>query len=311
MTVRDWKNWLSDRPQRDHFHLIQTRMNADHESRLRAIQDSRQLPLSAAHDTLFIAIRGVWHDGHDYLAAAHSMGVRYFLVQSETPLPSLPDSDVLVAANPLHAWQDFARHWRTVCDVPTVGITGSNSKTTVKEWLMQLFAKDHHACGNPRSFNSQVGVPLALGDLLPDHDIAFIEAGISEPKEMQRHWHAIRPTHGILTHIGNAHLQNFEGVAALTQEKISLFEGCQWVAMPDQLDLAKQLLTDQNIPVKTWGEAPDNTLRVKSHVQDHGRSVSIAWNGIESIWRLPFSGEVGYRNAMTAALFALEWSKSI
>ena len=310
MTVRDWKNWLNDRPQQDQFNLIQTRKNADHESRLRATQDSRQLPLTAAHETLFIAIRGVWHDGHDYLAAAHGMGARYFLVQSETPLPSLPDSDVLVAANPMHAWQDFARHWRTVCDVPTVGITGSNGKTTVKEWLMQLFAKDHHACGNPRSFNSQIGVPLALGDLLPDHDIAFIEAGISEPEEMQRHWHVIRPTHGILTHIGNAHLQNFENVAALTQEKISLFQGCQWVVMPGQLDLAKQLLTAQNIAVKTWGEAPDNTLRVKSHVQDHGRSVSIAWNGIESIWRLPFSGEVGYRNAMTAALFALEWGLS-
>lgn len=90
MTVRDWKNWLNDRPQQDQFNLIQTRKNADHESRLRATQDSRQLPLTAAHETLFIAIRGVWHDGHDYLAAAHGMGARYFWSNPKPPSRRCP-----------------------------------------------------------------------------------------------------------------------------------------------------------------------------------------------------------------------------
>ena len=307
MTVGDWKNWLNGLSQLDDFKLIQTRQEANISACLRATQDSRQLPLAAADETLFIAIHGAWHNGHDYLESAHGMGARYFIVEEGAQVPELTDSDVLVASNPLLAWQDFARHWRGVCNIPTVGITGSNGKTTVKEWLMQLFAKDHNACGNPRSFNSQVGVPLALGDLLPEHDIAFIEAGISEPEEMKRHWHAIRPTLGILTHIGNAHVQNFDDVKALTREKIRLFNGCQWVVMPGQLDLAKQMLIEQDIEVKTWGEEEQDTLRVKSQVHSRGRSVAIAWNGLESIWQLPFTGEVGYRNAMTAALFALEW----
>jgi alanine racemase len=307
MTVGDWKNWLNRVSQLDNFKLHQSRQEAKSNDSLRATQDSRQLPLAAAHETLFIAIRGNWHDGHDYLESAHRMGARYFIVEKNTQLPRLPDSDILFASNSLHAWQDFARHWRIKCDIPTIGITGSNGKTTVKEWLMQLFAKDHNACGNPRSYNSQVGVPLALGDLLPEHDIAFVEAGISEPDEMKRHWHAIQPTHGILTHIGNAHAQNFQDIETLAREKIQLFEGCHWVVMPGQLNQARELLTDQGVPVKTWGETTTDTLRVSSQVNIHGRSVSVAWNGFESIWHLPFTGEVGYRNAMTAALFALEW----
>lgn len=231
MTVGDWKNWLNHVSQLDDFKLHQSRKEANSHDSLRAIQDSRQLPL-AAQETLFIAIRGNWHNGHDYLKSAHGMGARYFIVEENASLPDLPDSDVLIASNSLHAWQNFARHWRIACNVPTIGITGSNGKTTVKEWLMQLFAKDHNACGSPRSYNSQVGVPLALGDLLPDHDIAFIEAGISESGEMKRHWHAIQPTHGILTHIGNAHVQNFQNVEALTKEKVQLFAGCDWVVMP-------------------------------------------------------------------------------
>jgi len=306
MTVGDWKNWLNHVSQLDDFKLHQSRKEANSHDSLRAIQDSRQLPL-AAQETLFIAIRGNWHNGHDYLKSAHGMGARYFIVEENASLPDLPDSDVLIASNSLHAWQNFARHWRIACNVPTIGITGSNGKTTVKEWLMQLFAKDHNACGSPRSYNSQVGVPLALGDLLPDHDIAFIEAGISESGEMKRHWHAIQPTHGILTHIGNAHVQNFQNVEALTKEKVQLFAGCDWVVMPGTITLAKQLINDHGILVKTWGETAEDTLRVSSQVNSHGRSVFIAWNGIRSAWQLPFTGEAGYRNAMTAALFALEW----
>lgn len=307
MTVGDWKNWLNHVSQLDDFKLHQSRQEANSNDSLRATQDSRQLPFAAAQETLFIAIRGVWHNGHDYLESAHGMGARHFIVEESMQLPHLPDSDILIASNSLHAWQNFARHWRIKCDIPTIGITGSNGKTTVKEWLMQLFAKDHNACGNPRSYNSQVGVPLALGDLLPEHDIAFIEAGISEPDEMKRHWHTIQPTHGILTHIGNAHVQNFPDVEALAREKVQLFEGCRWVVMPGQLNQATELLTDRGVPIKTWGETAEDTLRVNSQVNVHGRSVSVAWNGIESVWHLPFTDEAGYRNAMTAALFALEW----
>jgi alanine racemase len=309
MTVGDWKTWLNALSPLEIFDLVQTRQSSTVNARLNATQDSRHLPLGS-EETLFIAIRGAWHDGHDYLLAAHALGARYFIIEDRSKLPELSDSEVLCVPHAVHAWQDFARHWRIACDVSTVAITGSNGKTTVKEWLMQLFAKDHHACGSPRSYNSQVGVPLALGDLLPEHEIAFVEAGISEPNEMMRHWHCIQPTHGVLTHIGKAHLQNFESPEALIREKISLYNGCQWVALPGHLELAKELLTAKNIAVKTWGGHPNDTLQVSSQVHDRGRTVSIEWNGIESVWQLPFTGEVGYRNSMTAALFALEWGLS-
>jgi alanine racemase len=310
MTVGAWKNWLDGLTECDAYRLIQQRQESTPSARLGATQDSRQFPLGSVQEILFIAIHGTWHNGHHYLTEAHAMGARFFIIEEDSNLPDLPDSDVLMTPHAVHAWQDFARHWRMECATSTVGITGSNGKTTVKERLMQLFAKDHNACGSPRSYNSQVGVPLALGDLLPEHDIAFIEAAISAPAEMERHQHSIQPTHGILTHLGNAHLQHFQSKEELIQEKIRLFNGCQWVAMPGHLEHAKQALISKNIPVKTWGESNQDTLQVQSHVHDDGRSVTVIWKEIHSVWHLPFSGEVGYRNAMTAALFALEWGIS-
>lgn len=307
MTVGAWHEWLEQSSCYDRLKSSRNALPVAKNHRLMITQDSRQLQAAPVPPTLFIALPGEWHDGHKFLSQAHEAGVRYFLVETGRSLPDLPGSDIVASANVLAAWQDLAHHWRKTCNADVFGITGSNGKTTVKEWLIQLFSKDQATYGSPRSFNSQIGVALSLGDLQSSHEVAFIEAGISKPGEMLQHQHNIAPKYGVLTHIGNAHLEHFPSPDALIDEKITLFRSCEWVAMPGELAEAAERLRNRSIRVYTWGKDPHDDMRVSSQVVGHGRVVQAFWEGNEHQWQLPFGGEIGYRNAMTAALTALAW----
>ena len=307
MTIGAWQDWLE---QSNGYNRQESRREANpvaREHRLMVTQDSRQLQASPVPPTLFVALPGEWHDGHKFLASAHEAGVRYFLVETGRSLPELPESDIISCQDVLIAWQELAHHWRMSCGADVFGITGSNGKTTVKEWLIQLFSKDHVTYGSPRSFNSQIGVTLSLGDLQTAHEVAFIEAGISKPGEMVHHQKNIAPAYGVLTHIGNAHLEHFSSLHELVEEKIMLFQSCVWVAMPGELTEAAERLKNRSIQVYTWGPDPEDDMRVSSQVVGNARVVQATWAENEYQWQLPFGGEIGYRNAMTAALTALAW----
>ena len=198
-------------------------------------QDSRQFAYDPAAARAFVAITGLWHDGHDYLNEAYAEGARYFIVLKGTPVPKWTDADVVYSPDPVATWQSLARHWRDACDTSIIAIAGSNGKTTVKEWLIQLFSKHVDAYGSPRSFNSQVGVPLALGALQPQHEWAVIEAGISEPGEMERLAHnaSVRTFWRVLTHLGRCPRRKllFSFSRLKWSEKLLLFANCQWVVM--------------------------------------------------------------------------------
>jgi len=183
--------------------------------------DSRQIATPTV--SLFFALPGERHDGHRYLADLYKAGVRQFVVSQKVDIKNFPEANILQAENTLDALQTLAAFHRSKFQIPVVGITGSNGKTVVKEWLYQLLAPDFNIVRSPKSYNSQVGVPLSVWQMQPEHTLALFEAGISQPGEMERLAHIIRPTIGIFTNIGPAHREGFSSKIQKVEEKMRLF----------------------------------------------------------------------------------------
>ncbi|RYU83722.1 bifunctional UDP-N-acetylmuramoyl-tripeptide:D-alanyl-D-alanine ligase/alanine racemase [Hymenobacter persicinus] len=187
--------------------------------------DSRRVGQPAG--SLFFALRGPQHNGHRYLPELYAKGVRLFVVEDEAEIPgglvAFPEAGVLLVPNSLAALQALAAHHRRQFHLPVFGITGSNGKTIVKEWLAQLLSPDELVCKSPRSFNSQVGVPLSVWELNPTHTLGIFEAGISERGEMPRLARVIQPTLGLFTTLGTAHDAGFASPEEKVGEKMALF----------------------------------------------------------------------------------------
>ncbi|MDA0903724.1 MAG: alanine racemase [Bacteroidetes bacterium] len=189
--------------------------------------------------TVFFALRGPWHDGHDYVAQARRQGVTKFVLSDRKVAPHVAGCDVLWAPQGLEVMQAMARTQRASFEGLVFAITGSNGKTTVKEWIAALLPEDCAVHRSPLSHNSQLGVPLSVWTLDAHHDVSLIEAGISMPGEMERLAHCIHPTDGVMTHLGDAHLGNFQNRAQHACEKVKLFVGCKRVFLP--ADVLRQL----------------------------------------------------------------------
>ncbi len=184
--------------------------------------DSRKL--SNAETSLFIAIKGDRQDGHAYLIDLYEKGVKNFMVSSlPQPVANFRNANFIVVKDTLVALQQLCAFHRNQYDIPIIGITGSNGKTIVKEWLFQLMREDKNIVRSPKSFNSQVGVPLSIWQINKEHNFGIIEAGISKPEEMHLLEKMIRPTIGIITNIGQAHDENFENQQQKVNEKLKLF----------------------------------------------------------------------------------------
>ena len=199
--------------------LRQTRADAPVEHLL---LDSRQVsepPLS-----LFFALPGQRHDGHRYLADAYRAGVRQFVVSQSVETAHLPEANILKVENSLEALQHLAAWRRLQFHIPVIGITGSNGKTVVKEWLYQMLAPDFNIVRSPKSYNSQIGVPLSVWQMSPLHTLAIFEAGISQAGEMARLGRVISPTIGLFTNIGPAHREGFASKMDKVREKMKLFD---------------------------------------------------------------------------------------
>ncbi|MGZ4049840.1 MAG: bifunctional UDP-N-acetylmuramoyl-tripeptide:D-alanyl-D-alanine ligase/alanine racemase, partial [Bacteroidia bacterium] len=184
--------------------------------------DSRKL--SNAETSLFFAIKGERHDGHTYLNDLYEKGVRNFVI-SALPQNTLAfaNANLILVPDTLVAMQQLCAYHRQQFNIPIIGITGSNGKTIVKEWLFQLMREDKNIVRSPKSFNSQVGVPLSVWQLSEEHDLGIFEAGISKSQEMKLLEAIIRPTIGLITNIGQAHDENFENQKQKVDEKLKLF----------------------------------------------------------------------------------------
>ena len=184
--------------------------------------DSRQVAMPSR--SLFFALSGERLDGHRYLPDLYKIGVRQFVVSKKVNPADFPEASILLVKNTLQALQLLARQHRSRFHIPVVGITGSNGKTVIKEWLWQLLSADFHIVRSPKSYNSQIGVPLSVWQMRREHTLGIFEAGISKPDEMERLAAIIQPEIGIFTNIGPAHREGFRDDAEKIREKMRLFD---------------------------------------------------------------------------------------
>jgi alanine racemase len=187
------------------------------------LTDSRRIVSPAA--SLFFALGGR-RNGHEFIVSAYTAGVRNFVV-TVIPDTIMPDVNFLVVDDVLKALQAMAAYHRKQFDLPVIGITGSNGKTIVKEWLYQLMCPEYNIVRNPKSYNSQIGVPLSVWQINSTHNLGIFEAGISTSGEMGELEAIIQPTIGVLTHIGTAHDEGFKDRDEKIAEKLKLFKNCK------------------------------------------------------------------------------------
>ena len=227
--------------------------------------DSRQIKKPT--ETLFFAFKTDRNDGHRYIPDLLDKGVRHFVVTTlPDRWPELDDkqrqmllaSDLFVVKDTLAALQSIATAHRQRFQCPTIGITGSNGKTIVKEWLSNMLAEDRHVTASPDSYNSQIGVPLSIWQLNSQTEVAVFEAGISKPDEMERLADIIRPTIGILTNIGMAHARFFRDNRQKTIEKLKLFSSADTLVYHDdneEVNILLELPEYHHLQMASWGRA--------------------------------------------------------
>jgi alanine racemase len=256
-----------------------------------------------APKTLFFALRGKPNDGHKYIPNLYKKGIRYFVVSDKNFTRNIPqDASFFVVENTLKALQQLAAFHRSQFHIPVIGITGSNGKTIVKEWLFQLMGDDKKIVRSPKSYNSQVGVPLSVWQMNAEHELAIFEAGISRPDEMEHLQTIIRPTIGIFTNIGEAHNEGFISKAQKIGEKLKLFTRVNTLIYnSDQKELLEVMIRSgilENIHTFTWGSGPDNDLQITEKIT--GNEVTV----IKGIYKeneisveIPFTDKASIENA--------------
>ncbi len=278
------------------------------------LTDSRSLVFPET--TLFFALRTKVGDGHRYVADLYRRGVRNFVVgtlpaEHET---AFPDANFLQVMSPLKALQRLAERHREEHDIPVIGVTGSNGKTVVKEWLYQLLSPTLHVTRSPKSYNSQVGVPLSVCLLGEHSEIGIFEAGISQPGEMAALRAIIQPTIGVMTNIGPAHQENFESVEEKCHEKLSLFQDakvlvyCADDAVVDEC-VATSLLRGERL---AWSRQNPSAALFVSAVEtlERGTRITYRFHGAEAAMTIPFTDEASTVNCIhcLAVLLSLNFS---
>lgn len=267
---------------------------------LHLLTDSRSL--TEASGTLFFAIPTKRNSGCRYVNDLYQKGVRNFVVPADSGL-SLPDANVWYVDNVLLSLQGLAAHRRAQFNVPVVGITGSNGKTIVKDWIQQLLSADHRIVVSPRSYNSQIGVPLSVWQLGSEHDMAVFEAGISEPGEMDKLQKIIQPTIGIFTNVGQAHDENFLTRQQKVAEKLQLFTHCEvLIYCSDHKDIHSVLSNIESfhhIHRFTWGSSADDAVRLLSTmVHNRTSELTVAYGDTTFTVTIPFVDRASQENVM-------------
>ncbi len=276
--------------------------------------DSRKV--ISPESSLFFAIQTERNDGHNYLKDVYDKGVRNFVIHqnaavSVSVVGSLKGANVLAVSDSLMAIQELTAWHRLHFSIPVVGITGSNGKTIVKEWLYQLLKDDLHVARNPKSYNSQVGVPLSVWQLNGQHDIGFFEAGISRPTEMAKLAKIIHPNIGIFTTLGNAHEEGFIDKQQKLDEKFKLFEAVDiLIACDEQTIVAEKLWSFKQqygrVKIFTWSRT-NAEAGAFFQVIKQGAFTSIQsrmGSRMLSV-RIPFTDEASIENACTCFAFLL------
>ena len=266
------------------------------------LTDSRSLAFPET--TLFFALRTARGDGHRYLPDLYRRGVRNFVVEQlpEAWQTDYAGANFLRVVSPLKALQRLAERHREEYDLPVVGITGSNGKTVVKEWLYQLLSPLKRVTRSPRSYNSQIGVPLSVW-LLDEHtEVGLFEAGISEPDEMPALRAIIQPTIGVLTHLGPAHQENFPSLEDKCLEKLELFKDAEVIVYnadsPVVADCVRRSLYTGNQLAWSRTDQAQPLFVPKVVTGADGTDVTYVYLGYEGHFHLPFVDEASVEDAL-------------
>ncbi|OWP83482.1 bifunctional UDP-N-acetylmuramoyl-tripeptide:D-alanyl-D-alanine ligase/alanine racemase [Flavobacterium davisii] len=253
--------------------------------------------------TLFFALVGPHYDAHQYIEGLIEQGVESFVVQTLDE-KWLGKANFLKVNNTLQALQSFAAYYRSLFSFPIIGITGSNGKTIVKEWLNFLLSPDYTIIRSPKSYNSQVGVPLSVIGINEMHNLGIFEAGISTVNEMQNLQKIIQPTIGILTNIGSAHDEGFVDLSQKIKEKIKLFEGVQILILNKNKTIESFL--DKSIKTFTWS-IEDKEADVFFQKKIIGQHVELTINYKELSFKIniPFIDEASLENSIHCILIML------
>ena len=265
------------------------------------LNDSRSL--QSANDTLFIALKTNRNNGHQYILNLIDLGVKAFLIEeTDFDFAKFSESDVsfIISLKPIQTIQLLASYHRQQFNIPVIGITGSNGKTVVKEWLYQLLKSNYSICRSPKSYNSQIGVPLSVLNLNQTHTLAIFEAGISQTNEMDQLESIIRPTIGILTSIGSAHNEGFKDKAEKISEKLKLFKGCKTIIINGlEKSQVSQIISENCTVVSEFNDADFKINFFENKLELTNDKKTLLFN-------IPFSDTASFYNISTCITLMLK-----
>ena len=269
------------------------------------LTDSRSLCFP--EETLFFALKTQRNDGHRYVDDLYRRGVRHFVVEQvpEQVDTLYPDANFLRVPHTLAALQRLAERHRDEFDIPIVGITGSNGKTMVKEWLYQILLPSQKIIRSPKSYNSQIGVPLSVWLLNEQTEVGIFEAGISEPGEMMALRDIIQPTLGVFTSLGSAHQENFRSMEEKCMEKLELMHDTQAMIYCSDNDIVSRCIRRMQYKGEkiAWSQCDEQVAFFVKAVD--GTKISYRYKGEDGTFEIPFSDEASIEDCITCAATAL------
>ena len=278
------------------------------------LADSRKLLFPAT--SLFFALHGPRRDGHQFIAEAYSKGVRNFVVADEAGIELPADANILLVKDVLQAMQLLVAQHRKQFSYPVIGITGSNGKTIVKEWLNQLLEDRYNIVRSPKSYNSQLGVPLSVWQMNEQHTLGLFEAGISQSGEMDRLEKMIQPTIGVFTNIGEAHSGGFFNMRQKVKEKLQLFTHVKTLIYcsdyPEINEAVVQLVQQlrnqpgEKLSLFTWSTKTAATVRITSLIKNDSHThVTAVYKEEDWSFTIPFTDDASIENAITCCCVLL------
>ncbi|HEX8333742.1 MAG TPA: Mur ligase family protein, partial [Segetibacter sp.] len=282
--------------------------------------DSRRLGFPSS--SLFFALTTRRKDGSIFIKELHEKGVRNFVVKKGFDSSPYMGANFILVDDPLRALQKVTAYHRKQFDIPVIGITGSNGKTIVKEWLYQILNKDFKIARSPKSYNSKIGVPLSIWQINQEHDLAIIEAGISQMREMEYLEEIIKPSIGVFTNIGEAHREGFTSAEEKAKEKTRLFKDCKQVVYCKDDALLEKLFTNSdddksssdNKTLFSWSrKSPADLIVLEEKITGHSTVIKtlLTSTNEELSIEIPFVNKVSIDNAVTclSVLLVLGYTK--
>ncbi|MCB0700191.1 MAG: bifunctional UDP-N-acetylmuramoyl-tripeptide:D-alanyl-D-alanine ligase/alanine racemase [Chitinophagales bacterium] len=257
---------------------------------------------------LFFAFKTSNRDGHTFISTAYEKGIRNYVVTNNVDVSIYKGSNFIHVADALSALQQIAMKHRAMFTLPCIGITGSNGKTIVKEWLHQLLAEDYNIVRSPKSYNSQIGVPLSVALLRSEHSLAIFEAGISQPGEMEKLEAIVKPNIGIFTNIGEAHSQGFLNERQKINEKLFLFRNAKHLIYCKDHHSVNECVTQyckhinegkDGLKLFTWSQKQESNLWIKDITKEnHSTAITALYKGSEATIVIPFTDNASIENTI-------------